>query len=305
MNATCFSSLESPSFAADARVHSRRTRSVPHLVKSNGKGKQATPLRAKEALERSPFLESVTSQAGCRELRAVLIKLMEELGDQPEKLSQRLLALERIALSFVFKTVPQAERRNRVRVMLHSMHRDADIPQAFRLTAGEKRACMEGLNAPFVGPKLKSVATAILLKLNESHEKFQCGMASQSKTAKPAKRHARAGAMGASMHDEAEISQVYQLTAEERTSCLESVVSLEHVMPQKADETSWAEDWPDRDKRGEWLPMLGNLAILNRKMNSKMGNGDFATKKWEFEKSPYPLTREIADYVAWGEKDVA
>jgi len=40
----------------------------------------------------------VTRQATCVELRAVCVMLMMELADQPEKLTSRLIALEKVAL---------------------------------------------------------------------------------------------------------------------------------------------------------------------------------------------------------------
>ncbi|KAJ1481817.1 hypothetical protein T484DRAFT_1806007 [Baffinella frigidus] len=80
------------------------------------------------------------------------------------------------------------------------------------------------------------------------------------------------------------------------TSAVESVVSLEHLLPQKPARASWEEAWPDVEKRGEWLHKLGNLAIVNRKMNAKMGNSGFANERGGFIKSPFPRTRAIADY---------
>ena len=119
------------------------------------------------------FIEIVTRQAACMEFRAVCVMLMMELGDQPEKLTRRLIALEKVALCFVLRAaVPAAERQARARAMMESMHREAEMPPAYRLTVEERRACVEGLNASFVGPKLVSVATAILLKLN-AEENFE------------------------------------------------------------------------------------------------------------------------------------
>ena len=76
-------------------------------------------------------------------------------------------------------------------------------------------------------------------------------------------------------------------------------------MPKEPAERSWwAEDWPDDAKRKEFLHKLGNLAIVNVKMNPKLGNGGFIKKRGEFHMAPYPLTREIAAYGSWKEEDV-
>lgn len=192
------------------------------------------------------------------------VTLMVELDGKPEKLARRLLALERVALHFSLLSVADkpVKRHARSRAMLESMHDEAETPQAYQLSADERVACAEGLDAPFASAKRVKAVTAILLKLN-AHELW-----------------------------------------ENSESFVESVVSLEHVMPQTLDTTSWAEDWPDHAKSDKWLHMLGNFAVVNVKMNSKIKNGGFASKRDEFRKSPFPLTRKIADNVAWKEHDV-
>ena len=193
------------------------------------------------------------------------VTLLMQLEGNPEKLSDRLSALERVALFFSLLNVPvkPAKRHAAAQAMLSSMHDVERIPKAYKLATEERAACAEGLRAPFEGVKRVKVATAILVKLN-AHENWEGS----------------------------------------ETSGVESVVTLEHVLPQKPDKASWEEAWPDAEKRGEWLHRLGNLAIVNRKMNSKMNNGGFAAKKMEFKKSPFPRTRAIADHDSWEERDV-
>ena len=44
-----------------------------------------------------------------------------------------------------------------------------------------------------------------------------------------------------------------------------------------------------------WMFRFGNLALLNGAANSKIGNEGFDIKKNDYRRSPYPLTKEIAD----------
>jgi hypothetical protein len=232
-----------------------------------GRHKALSEQGHKDAAKRPhlPFIEMATAQPACAEFRTVCIKLMVELADQPEKLERRLLALERVALYFLLLSQADkpVKRHARAQSMLASMHDEAEVPNAYKLSAEERASCAEGLNVPFDGTKRVSAAKAILGKLN-----------------------------------------AHELWKGSETASVEAQVNLEHVMPQKPAKTSWTEDWPDPEKAGESLHMLGNLAIVNVKMNSKMGNGGFADKKEEFRKSPFPLTREIAGYHCWKEADL-
>ncbi|KAJ1495599.1 hypothetical protein T484DRAFT_1762049 [Baffinella frigidus] len=196
-----------------------------------------------------------------------------ELEDHLEHLARMLMALEPVALYFVLqsKAVRLEQRHARAQAMLASFgiwqNKDAGImsstiPDAYMLTAAERRSCVERLNVPFVGTRRVRIATAVLLKLNalENWESSQ--------------------------------------------GVVESVVSLEHVMPQTMAATSWEADWPNAEKLEESLHLLGNLGVVNTRMNSKMGDSGFAIKKVEFAKSPYALTREIARYASWREQEV-
>ena len=60
---------------------------------------------------------------------------------------------------------------------------------------------------------------------------------------------------------------------------IEATLQLEHVLPQKyATVAAWTRKW-DTDSAGEWMHRLGNLALLNQKVNAKISNGPFETKK--------------------------
>ena len=229
------------------------------------------------------FLEMVTGQPACAEFRAVCVGLMM-MVDDPENLSRMLKAAEPVVLYFALrsKAAPMAERQERAWAMMTSfgLCNEQKIPAAYSnqymLTPEERSSCLERLDALFIGTKRNIVATAVLLKLNSLMD-WKC-MESVVSLTEPC------------------------MVASRTPPCM--VASLEHVLPQKAAGTSWEADWPYPEERGEWCYMLGNLAIVHYKMNSKMGNGDFAKKKEEFRTSPFPLTREIAGFFSWEKKDV-
>lgn len=82
--------------------------------------------------------------------------------------------------------------------------------------------------------------------------------------------------------------------------------SIEHVLPQNVapDSVDWLEDWPDSSEREQWLHRIGNLALLNQKRNTKIGNKPFSTKRTLLRESPYPLTSAIGDVQHWHPADV-
>jgi hypothetical protein len=89
-----------------------------------------------------------------------------------------------------------------------------------------------------------------------------------------------------------------------RVNPIEATLQLEHVLPQKyATVAAWTRKW-DTDSAGEWMHRLGNLALLNQKVNAKISNGPFETKKDHLALSPYPLTRQMTKHAIWDAKAV-
>lgn len=84
-----------------------------------------------------------------------------------------------------------------------------------------------------------------------------------------------------------------------RLEPLKTGCHVEHVLPQEhINVKEWSETWDSTDA-STWKNKLGNLALLNRNTNSKIGNGSFEAKKDHLIDSPYPLTKEIAETKAW------
>jgi hypothetical protein len=73
-------------------------------------------------------------------------------------------------------------------------------------------------------------------------------------------------------------------------------VNLEHVLPQTSN-GAWAhipaDIYPSLVKR------IGNLTLMNKRMNSKAANADFVTKKTFFAASQISLTKELCQYQHW------
>jgi uncharacterized protein with ParB-like and HNH nuclease domain len=78
-------------------------------------------------------------------------------------------------------------------------------------------------------------------------------------------------------------------------------ISLEHIMPQNPKGKSWEHlKTSDKELYEFSVDRIGNLTLLQNRLNSKAGNKDFATKKREYyEKSAVKLTRELVEYPTW------
>ena len=79
-----------------------------------------------------------------------------------------------------------------------------------------------------------------------------------------------------------------------------SAVNLEHVLPKKMNE-----NWPiDTDTHRAYLKRLGNLAIMNTKLNSDIGSSSFHEKKEYFLQSSFQLTKMIGEKNNWGVDEI-
>jgi uncharacterized protein with ParB-like and HNH nuclease domain len=78
-------------------------------------------------------------------------------------------------------------------------------------------------------------------------------------------------------------------------------ISLEHIMPRNPKGKAWA-DLKNSDKELYEFSVdrIGNLTLLQDKLNSDSGNKDFVTKKNNYySKSAVRLTRELMEYDKW------
>lgn len=89
-----------------------------------------------------------------------------------------------------------------------------------------------------------------------------------------------------------------------------TVLSIEHILPQTVDDDSyWATKWPDVQDREKWLHKIGNLIPLNRRKNSAASNFDFTTKKAVYffrgGATPYVLANQIMPLTDWTPAEAA
>ena len=81
----------------------------------------------------------------------------------------------------------------------------------------------------------------------------------------------------------------------------ETVITLEHVLPQRPDE-NWKGIEPAI--HSTYYKRLGNMALLQSSSNSELGNAPFEEKKKVFALSTYRLTKEISSEQDWGPTEI-
>jgi hypothetical protein len=78
-------------------------------------------------------------------------------------------------------------------------------------------------------------------------------------------------------------------------------VTLEHILPQKP-----APEWKiPYDKVQELYNRLGNQALLEGSVNSKIGNVGFEQKRAALSASPFSLTNTLSKAPDWGDKEIS
>ena len=83
----------------------------------------------------------------------------------------------------------------------------------------------------------------------------------------------------------------------------EDEVNLEHVLPK----SPTAADWPSftSEEAANWVHRLGNLALLAKGPNGRIGNKPFSEKRPILADSALTLTSEIAANEDWTEAEIA
>ena len=84
----------------------------------------------------------------------------------------------------------------------------------------------------------------------------------------------------------------------------EEQVNLEHVLPKNASEAEWGKAFKPDERRD--LPYrMGNLALLKKGRNGKIGNEAFTAKKPILAVSQFDLTKEIGAEADWTPAGIA
>ena len=83
-----------------------------------------------------------------------------------------------------------------------------------------------------------------------------------------------------------------------------SIITVEHVLPQKPGESSgWFDSFPNEEEREQWTHRLANLVLLSRYKNSRAQNYEFHHKKKEYfqknDVTPFALTLQVVNEHEW------
>jgi hypothetical protein len=83
-------------------------------------------------------------------------------------------------------------------------------------------------------------------------------------------------------------------------------VSLEHILPKNSDGSgSWAAALRSNEDPNEWIELIGNLTLLEKKVNRGLGNKDFTTKKAKgYSPSELPINVDVASKKKWTWKEI-
>ena len=95
-----------------------------------------------------------------------------------------------------------------------------------------------------------------------------------------------------------EIEKIYHATKEQETSKNTEIVNLEHILPEKPD---FQGDWKDFDEEQHktYYKRIGNLTLLDKKMNSSQKSASFVVKKDIYKQSEILITSSLSDYNNW------
>ena len=221
------------------------------------------------------FLRSIAEIPSCKEIEMVVlyfILIYDDTTDEEMKklIINKLKDIECIALWMMLAKPKPKDRFQRCLLIIEE-HENKDNIAAVSssstssLTNEEQRLICNALETTDFGKGAtdRKKATAILERLNE-----------------------------------------YELVKKHQSKLqpIKSSLNIEHILPQKHNKNVyWMEHWQDDDDISFWQHKIGNLALLNQKINSKIGNNCFEIKKKHLKESPYPLTKEIAanDALVW------
>ncbi|RZD16698.1 MAG: DUF262 domain-containing protein [Candidatus Acididesulfobacter guangdongensis] len=80
-------------------------------------------------------------------------------------------------------------------------------------------------------------------------------------------------------------------------------LNLEHILPETISNFS---DWPsfNEDSHKSYYKRIGNLTLLDTKMNSDAGNNDFQSKKNIYKDSRIAITKDLCNFNSWSPQDI-
>lgn len=84
----------------------------------------------------------------------------------------------------------------------------------------------------------------------------------------------------------------------------EEQVNLEHVLPKRAKQADWGAAFTT-DERKEYVYRIGNLALLQKGPNGRIGNKSFSDKKAALSASAFALTKEVGAETDWTKQAIS
>lgn len=100
------------------------------------------------------------------------------------------------------------------------------------------------------------------------------------------------------------LEQAYRTTSELAPIENPEKVNLEHILPENP--TNLQKDWSsfDENLHKTYYHRIGNLTLLDKKMNSSIGNGAFKAKKEVYKESELLITKNLAKYDDWTPSEI-
>jgi hypothetical protein len=83
----------------------------------------------------------------------------------------------------------------------------------------------------------------------------------------------------------------------------EEEVNLEHVLPKRASQADWGAAFT-QDERKDHVHRLGNMALLQKGPNGRIGNKPFSAKKPILQKSGFSFTKMIGAQSQWTKESI-
>ena len=75
-------------------------------------------------------------------------------------------------------------------------------------------------------------------------------------------------------------------------------MNLEHILPKRASAADWGGPF-NADERRDYVHRLGNMALLQKGPNGRIGNKAFSVKKPILTQSEFALTADVGTQADW------
>jgi len=100
------------------------------------------------------------------------------------------------------------------------------------------------------------------------------------------------------------LEESYRTTTELEPMKNPEKVNLEHIIPETP--RNLREDWPDFDENihKTYYRRVGNLALLDTKMNSDVKSGNFSSKKNIYNRSEIVITKKLSELNTWDQQEI-